>query len=164
MPPTHMPEPAPESRQKAAESPGPPSAGVSRRSTPPRGAQAGAQSLDEAEAGTQAPGTPDGTHTDAGPRELARLRAERAVLVDMFAGFERLLVTSARDWGRYRVDAWLYAVLVGWDCDDPNDPCDSGAMDEIAQAHGWDTAAVAKARRYRDAVRRVQARHGEDAS
>lgn len=90
-------------------------------------------------------------------KETARLTAERDAMAPMFAGLERLLTTSSRDWGQYRVDAWLYAVLVGWECEEGHEPCDDAAMREVAQLHGWDDATVAKARRYRDAVRRVQA-------
>ncbi|MEZ3180739.1 hypothetical protein KYY02_19225 [Streptomyces pimonensis] len=70
-------------------------------------------------------------------------------------GMERLITTSSRDWGTYRVDAWLYAVLVGWDCEDTthDDTCVHGALEEMASRHGWDADAVAKARRYRAAVR-----------
>lgn len=93
--------------------------------------------------------------------ELGQLRAERDALAAMFAGLERLLATSARDWGDYRADAWLYAVLIGWDCEEEHDPCDCAAMREVAQLHGWDDATVAKARRYRDAVRRVRTEAAE---
>ncbi|WP_097865874.1 hypothetical protein [Streptomyces sp. rh34] len=77
----------------------------------------------------------------------------------MFEGLQRLLATSSRDWGEYRVDAWLWAVLLGWDCkeDVHDETCVHGAMEEMQQRHGWDDAAVAKARRYRAAVRAVEA-------
>lgn len=73
----------------------------------------------------------------------------------IFEGFGRLLSTSARDWGTYRVDAWLWAVIRGWDCEktEHNAACVHGAMEEMAEAHGWSPAAVAKARRYRAVVR-----------
>ncbi|MFE3149114.1 hypothetical protein ACFXJ6_21070 [Streptomyces sp. NPDC059218] len=77
----------------------------------------------------------------------------------MFEGLHALLVTSSRDWGKYRVDAWLWAVLVGWDCNDQHEHdemCDaSAAMTEMQQRHGWSDAAVSKARRYHAAVRAV---------
>lgn len=92
-----------------------------------------------------------------------RERAEQAetkldALVPIFEGFRRLLTTSSRDWGEYRVDAWLYAVICGWDCENAehNDTiCTHGAMEEAAEQHGWDAEAVAKARRYRDVVRSI---------
>lgn len=78
-------------------------------------------------------------------------------LAAMFEGLERMISTSSRDWGEYRVDAWLWAVLVGWDCEDDHEhdeTCDDGAaMQEMAKRHGWDGVAVAKARRYRTMVR-----------
>ncbi|MFD3516266.1 hypothetical protein [Streptomyces sp. NPDC058657] len=81
----------------------------------------------------------------------------RDELAPMFEGFERLLTTSSRDWGEYWVDAWLYAVLVGWDCEDAehNRTCVHGALEEMAARHGWDDETVAKVRRYRSAVRAV---------
>lgn len=86
--------------------------------------------------------------------ELSRLRARLWRLAAMFEGLERLLATSSRDWGTYRVDAWLYAVLVGWDCKQAkhDETCTHGAMEEMAELHGWDADTVAKARRYRTAV------------
>lgn len=79
------------------------------------------------------------------------------LLPDALDGLERIVATSSRDWGEYRVDAWLYGVLVGWDCEEDHehdDTCgDGAAMDEMAAKHGWDAATVAKLRRYRAAVR-----------
>lgn len=99
--------------------------------------------------------------------ELRRVAAEEqptqtpAVAVRTLAaaldGIHTLIATSSRDWGTYRVDAWLWAVLCGWDCEEAHEHdelCDDGAaMREMAERHGWDEAAVAKARRYRAAVR-----------
>jgi hypothetical protein len=72
-------------------------------------------------------------------------------------GIHGLIATSSRDWGTYRVDAWLWAVLCGWDCEEAHvhdELCDDGgAMREMAERHGWDDDTVAKARRYRAAVR-----------
>ncbi|MFD8805607.1 hypothetical protein [Streptomyces sp. NPDC059597] len=91
--------------------------------------------------------------------ETARLRAKLLTLGAALDGMGRLLATSSRDWGEYRVDAWLYAVILGWDCEqaEHDDTCTHDAMEEMAAAHGWDDAAVAKARRYRAAVREVTA-------
>ncbi|WP_338699151.1 hypothetical protein V2W30_22535 [Streptomyces sp. Q6] len=78
-------------------------------------------------------------------------------LAPMFEGLARLLATSSRDWQLYRVDAWLYAVLVGWDCEQAthDEWCTHGALEETAAMHGWDADTVAKARRYRTAVRAI---------
>lgn len=76
-------------------------------------------------------------------------------LAPMFEGLHHLLATSSRDWSVYRVDAWLWAVLCGWDCEqaEHDDTCTHGALEETAAMHGWDAATLAKARRYRAAVR-----------
>jgi hypothetical protein len=80
---------------------------------------------------------------------------ETQALAPMLEGLHRLLATSSRDWGQYAPDAWLWAVLCGWDCEEGHahdGDCD-GAMAEIAAKHGWGDDTVAKARRYRAAVR-----------
>lgn len=83
----------------------------------------------------------------------------------MFDGLHGLIATSSRDWGEYRVDAWLWAVLCGWECEEDHVHddvlCTPGTLEEIASIHGWDEAAVAKARRYRAAVRAVEALNEE---
>lgn len=88
-----------------------------------------------------------------------RAQETLAALAPMFEGLARLIATSSRDWGEYRVDAWLWAVLVGGDCEDDHehdDLCDNGAaMREMAERHGWDDETVSKARRYRNAIRAV---------
>jgi len=70
-------------------------------------------------------------------------------------GLHTLIATSSRDWQTYRVDAWLWAVLCGWDCEQAvhDETCTHGALEETAAMHGWDADAVAKARRYRSMVR-----------
>ncbi|MEU1327193.1 hypothetical protein [Streptomyces microflavus] len=99
------------------------------------------------------------------PQTFRASQAEETLrmLAPMFEGLQRLLATSSRDWGEYRVDAWLWAVLLGWDCEEDvhGETCVHGTMAEMQQAHGWDDAAVAKARRYRSAVRAVEAFNGE---
>ncbi|MFZ4137029.1 hypothetical protein [Streptomyces koyangensis] len=84
---------------------------------------------------------------------------DRQTLAAALSGLETLIVTSSRDWGTYRVDAWIWAVLVGWDCeeDQHNASCSHEALEEVAAVHGWTDDTVAKARRYRTAVRRLTA-------
>lgn len=85
-------------------------------------------------------------------------------LAPMFEGLTRLIATSSRDWSEYRVDAWLWAVLVGWECEHagPHDEaCLTEVLEEVAAIHGWDEAAITKARRYRDAVRAIAAKNSE---
>ncbi|WP_416477043.1 hypothetical protein [Streptomyces sp. LKA04] len=76
-------------------------------------------------------------------------------------GLDTLIATSSRDWGVYRVDAWIWAVLCGWDCEqtEHDDTCVHGALEEMAKQHGWDDATVTKARRYRAAVRALVEAH-----
>lgn len=96
---------------------------------------------------------------EEGRRELraenAHLRSQLWTLAAMFEGFGRLLATSSRDWGQYAPDAWLYAVILGWDCEQPvhDGTCTHGAMEEMQQLHGWSDETVAKVRRYRAVVR-----------
>jgi hypothetical protein len=99
-------------------------------------------------------------------KDLAAARAgdQGEALAPMFEGLTRLITTSSRDWSEYRVDAWLWAVLVGWDCEEAHthdETCEGGSLEEIAAMHGWDEAAIAKARRYRAAVRAVAAESAE---
>lgn len=98
--------------------------------------------------------------TSPGMEVLRRVAAETQTvdvrtLAAALDGLHTLIATSSRDWGTYRVDAWLWAVLVGWDCEQTKhtDTCTHGALEETAAMHGWDAATVAKARRYRAAVR-----------
>ncbi|MFF2864557.1 hypothetical protein ACFVSX_32335 [Streptomyces rubiginosohelvolus] len=98
----------------------------------------------------------EGDHAATAP---AQAEETLRTLAQMFEGLQRLIATSSRDWGEYRVDAWLWAVLLGWDCEEDvhGETCVHGTMEEMQQAHGWDDAAVAKARRYRAAVRAAEA-------
>lgn len=94
-------------------------------------------------------------------RAALKEQRQESPLGPVLQGLHRLLATSSRDWGSYRVDAWLYAVLVGWDCEEEHqhdELCDDGAaMRGIARLHGWDDRTVAKARAYRAAVRAATA-------
>lgn len=84
---------------------------------------------------------------------------QAAPLPEVFESLELVLNRSSRDWGDYWADAWLYGVLVGWDCEGAHkhdDICDNGAaMREMAEKHGWDEATVARLRRYRETARRA---------
>lgn len=84
---------------------------------------------------------------------------DRQTLAAALDGLHTLIATSSRDWQTYRVDAWIWAVICGWDCEETehDETCTHGALEETAAMHGWDAATVAKARRYRAAVRRLTA-------
>ncbi|WP_435610874.1 hypothetical protein [Streptomyces sp. C10-9-1] len=86
---------------------------------------------------------------DAASTLLEHVPGHARALASMFDGLERLLATSSRDWQTDPVDAWLWAVLVGWDCEETEhtDSCVHGALEETAAMHDWDEQAVAKARR-----------------
>jgi len=84
-------------------------------------------------------------------------------LAEALDSLNRLIVHSSRDWGLARADAWLYAVLVGWDCEENHehdDVCENGeAIQEMAKQHKWLPGDIERVRRYREAVR---AASGED--
>lgn len=65
------------------------------------------------------------------------------------------ICSSARDYGQYETDAWIYGIAVGWDCEEDHGHdgiCGgTGAMDELVADHGWDEAAVARLRSLRKA-------------
>jgi hypothetical protein len=108
---------------------------------------------------------------DKGEQELRRMAAESVpadtgpaggetpdeaeTLAAALDGLHTLIATSSRDWQTYRVDAWIWAVLCGWDCEqaEHDDTCTHGALEETAAMHGWNADTIAKARRYRAAVR-----------
>jgi hypothetical protein len=59
---------------------------------------------------------------------------------------------SSADFSQERDRAWIYGIVLGWDCEDGNNPkhrhdedC-SAAMDEVATAHGWGPTQVARLR------------------
>lgn len=81
------------------------------------------------------------------------LLEERATLALLFEGFDRLLATSSRDWSEYCVDAWLWAVVCGWDCAPCTDPeCTHDVLEWHARKFGWGQEGIDKARRYHAAV------------
>lgn len=106
----------------------------------------------------------EGLDSSTAPKAGSKAEETLRTLATMFDGLSGLLATSSRDWGTYRVDAWLWAVLCGWDCEEEahDETCVHGVMEEMQQAHGWDDAAVAKARRYRAVVRTIEALNEEE--
>ena len=133
----------------------------------PEPADRAAVLLEAAEAVIKWSGQQIGVHVptvDAIAAELRRLAGETPAtgsaidlpaVADALDGLHTLIATSSRDWQTYRVDAWLWAVLCGWDCEqaEHDETCTHGALEETAAMHGWDADTVAKARRYRAAVR-----------
>lgn len=91
----------------------------------------------------------------------AEQRAERAEVAldrvrDGLNSAYRTMVHDSRDWAATKRDAWLYAILVGWTCEDHhahNDLCmGDEPLIQTARAYGWDDATVARLRSYRAAV------------
>ena len=70
---------------------------------------------------------------------------------DPFDSLEQLLAFNVRDWSTDKGDAWLYGIISGWDLE--REPVEGGvedgAMQEVADRHGWDADAVARLRRLR---------------
>lgn len=68
---------------------------------------------------------------------------------DAHEALRQAIAFSSADWGQARDLAWIYGIVLGWDCD-PEDLEDEGAvnaMDEMAIRHGWDVENVARLRR-----------------
>lgn len=77
-------------------------------------------------------------------------------LRDALNSVHRTMVHDSRDWALNKRDAWLYAILIGWACEDDHahdDICmGDGPLTETAARHGWDTDTVARLRTYRAAL------------
>lgn len=64
-------------------------------------------------------------------------RPDLAELQRTLAAVRHMMATSSRDWSLFKGDAWLYAILVGWN-DDPDEPAlPVSALANIAIRHGW---------------------------
>lgn len=53
----------------------------------------------------------------------------------------RYIATDSRDWGQSKGDAILWAVLVGWDCEEEHEHddamCSTDTFQAIADRHDW---------------------------
>jgi hypothetical protein len=56
----------------------------------------------------------------------------------------------SRDWSLHHRDAWLYALIVGWD---------DAALSDLMKEHGWEPKTVVRLKRLHRAVR--EERDGE---
>jgi hypothetical protein len=77
-------------------------------------------------------------------------------LADTLAEIRFAITTDHRDWSRYNSDAFLYGILVGWECDDAHehdDSCASDALTELAKLHHWRPERVEQIRALRRAIR-----------
>lgn len=75
------------------------------------------------------------------------LPERRPTTENPFDSLESAIAFDVRDWSLDRRDAWIYAIVVGWESDDPDD--DFNAMESVAAKHGWDEETVARLRRLR---------------
>lgn len=98
-------------------------------------------------------------HHDAATAAVQRADRAGAALArvrDALNSAYRTMVHDSRDWTATKRDAWLYAILVGWTCEDDHahdDLCmGDDPLTETARQHGWDDATVARLRSYRAAV------------
>lgn len=70
----------------------------------------------------------------------------------------RLVATDSRDWGQANGDAILWAVLVGWNCEEEHEHddfiCSTGAFQKIADRHRWAPEFAELIQDMRRAVRR----------
>jgi len=66
--------------------------------------------------------------------------------------------TDARDWSLNRGDAWIYGIVVGWDCEEAHNHeleyCEGGALRSVAARHHWTAAQVSQLKELRGALRR----------
>lgn len=87
--------------------------------------------------------------------------AQRKQLSEALEAVARAIATDSRDWGLGRGDAWLWGVLVGWDCEEVHDHeyegCEIGTLRELAARHGWTPAHVDRIRALRQAIREASA-------
>ncbi|MFB7867310.1 hypothetical protein [Streptomyces sp. NPDC056069] len=64
------------------------------------------------------------------------------------------MTRSPRAWDTDPDDAWVYAVLIGWDCEQQHEHTDAcpAQLDEMAAIHGWSSARVEAIRKHRAAL------------
>ncbi|MFB7592328.1 hypothetical protein [Streptomyces sp. NPDC056169] len=67
------------------------------------------------------------------------------------------LANSSRDWAQNSDDAWMYAVLYGWDCEQQHDhtPTCPKLLNEVATKHGWTPDRVERIRKHRAVFAKV---------
>lgn len=106
-----------------------------------------------------------------GQREDAK--AERDALKAAVAGVanvirlvHRIMACSSQDWSLHADDAWLYALLVGWDCELPehadgtHDEIDCSGpnhLEDFAERFGWTEGGIANLRAQRRIIAALDA-------
>jgi hypothetical protein len=106
-------------------------------------------------------------------QQTRRAEAERDALKAAIEGTaeaihvaHRIMACSSRDWSLHADDAWLYALIVGWDCELPehasgdHDPIDCSGpnhLESFAERFGWTEGGIAKLRKQRRALAALDA-------
>lgn len=79
--------------------------------------------------------------------------ADLELLADLYAAFDSAHCTmalSSQDWSTSRDVAWLWGILVGWA------DGEGGALPELAARFGWTADDVARLKRFRSAIGRLE--------
>lgn len=95
-------------------------------------------------------------YTDDNYHDIADQLSAAVALMDVVGEALKLarnsMTSDARDWGLSKRDAWLWAILVGWDS--PDGEC---TLEKVAEPHGWSEMTIARLRRVALAIERVTA-------
>lgn len=80
---------------------------------------------------------------------LDLVERDRDALAHSLDAIHFTMATDSRDWSLDRRDARLYALLVGWECEEQHqhDEDCNGALDELAARFGWDPERIRELRR-----------------
>ena len=54
----------------------------------------------------------------------------KPITLNAFESIECAIAFHPRDWSEYRRDAWIYAIVFGWEDDE--------SWEELYEKHGWD--------------------------
>lgn len=91
------------------------------------------------------------------------LISDRGTLTELFRGLNRAVGGTSgengRDWNADYIDTWLFALFVGWDCEEDHihDP-DCYALSEVAQKWGWTPVRTEWTRAFRRLIASMQKR------
>jgi hypothetical protein len=86
---------------------------------------------------------------------------EAKPVADVLDTLARILAGDPRDWSLDRGDAWLWGVLLGWDCEDHpvavgcDETC-TNALVSVAERHGWNDVEVDVLRKMRATIREAR--------
>ncbi|MYS16126.1 hypothetical protein [Streptomyces sp. SID4982] len=78
-------------------------------------------------------------------------------LADVLEWLRSAVVSSGRDYAYNSSDAWIFGVLVGWECEESHEhgpTCKAETLlSTLAKTHGWREDYVARLREHRAIVR-----------